>query len=110
MEVICELMKLKPESIKEYIDMHEKPWPGLVKAIKDSGFLEEYIYMFGNLVIVIMKCDNFKNSAERLAKNEIFKKWTREVQHMLEEDISIFPINSKLVDLKPIWNLEEFAE
>jgi len=61
-EVICELMKLKPENIKDYIEMHNNTWPELVKAIRKSGFLEEYIYILDNLVIVIMKSNDFKKS------------------------------------------------
>jgi len=110
MEVMCELMKLKPEEIGEYMEMHEKPWPGLVNAIRESGFLEEYIYMFGNLVIVITKSKNFKESAGKLADSEIFQKWTQKVQEMLEEDKNIFPIKGKLIDLKTIWNLEDFKD
>jgi len=108
MEVMCELMKLKPEYIQEYIDMHDEPWPGLVEAIKNSGFLEEYIYMFGNLVIVVMKCQDFEKSKKWLARHEIFQKWTKRVLSMLEEDKDTFPINGKLADLKPIWNLADY--
>lgn len=108
MEVICELMKLKPEYVQEYIDMHDEPWPGLVEAIKDSGFLEEYIYMFGNMVIVVIKCQDFEGSKNKLARHEIFQKWTKKVLSMLEEDKDIFPINRKLADLKPIWNLADY--
>lgn len=108
MDVICELMRLKPECIQEYMDMHNDPWPGLTEAIKDSGFLEEYIYMFGNLVIVVMKCGNFKNSKIKLLDYDVFQKWTKKVQGMLEEDKETFPINGKLADLAPIWNLSDY--
>lgn len=108
MQVICEIMRLKPEYVKEYINIHNKPWPGLVKAIRESGFLEEYIYIFGNLVIVIMKCENFDESRKRLITYDVFKKWTTKVQSMLIEDKETFPINGKLIDLDPIWSLDNY--
>jgi len=108
MDVICELMRLKPDFIKEYLDIHENPWPGLVEAIKGSGFLEEYIYLFGNLVIVLMKCEDFEESKKRLIKHEVFKKWTKKVQDMLEEDKKTFPIEGKLTDLRPVWKLSDY--
>ena len=46
MEVVCEMMKLKPENVKDYIEMHNNTWPELIKAIKESGFVEEYIYIY----------------------------------------------------------------
>lgn len=108
MDVICELMRLKPEFIQEYLEMHNNPWPGLTDAIKNSGFSEEYIYIFGNLVIVVMKCEDFDSSKVKLSNYNIFQKWTKRVQSMLEEDRETFPINNRLVDLTPVWNLSDY--
>ena len=108
MEVVCEMMKLKPENVKDYIEMHNNTWPELIKAIKDSGFIEEYIYILDNLVIVIMKCEDFKKSCETLLEKEIFQKWTTKVQSMLIEDEGFFKTRDKIIDLKPIWNLADF--
>ena len=90
MDVICEMMKLKPENVKDYIQMHENTWPELVKAIKESGFIEEYIYTLDNLVVVIMKCEDFEKSRKNLQDKEIFQKWTTLVQNMLIEDENFF--------------------
>ena len=45
MDVICELMKLKPENVKDYIDLHNNTWPELVKELRKAGFEELYIYI-----------------------------------------------------------------
>jgi L-rhamnose mutarotase len=108
MDVICEMMKLKPENVKDYIQMHENTWPELVKAIKESGFIEEYIYILENLVVVIMKCDDFGKSRKNLQDKEIFQKWTTLVQNMLIEDEIFFKVKDRIIDLKPIWNLADF--
>lgn len=108
MDVICEIMRLKTDRVQEYMEMHEKPWPGLVSVIRDSGFIEEYIYLFDTLVIVVMKCKDFKASRKKLVKHEVFQKWTKKVQDMLEEDKKTFPIGGKLVDLKPVWKLSDY--
>jgi L-rhamnose mutarotase len=107
MEVVCEMMRLKPEYVQDYIDMHENTWPDLIQAIKDSGFLEEYIYRLDNLVIVIMKCENFEKSREALVQKEVFQRWTAKVQSMLMEDESLFQSKQKIIDLYPIWNLSD---
>ena len=60
--VIWEMMKLRTENVKDYIDLHDNTWPEIIKAIRESGIIEEYIYILDNLVMVIMKCDNFKSS------------------------------------------------
>ena len=108
MEVICEVMKLKPDSVKDYVEMHKNSSQELISAIRESGFLEEYIYLLGNLVIVIMKCENFEKSRKYLLGNGIFQKWTEKVQRMLMEDEDLFNSKEKIIDLKPLWNLKDF--
>jgi L-rhamnose mutarotase len=109
-EVICEIMKLKPENVKDYIDLHDNTWPELVKALRESGFLEEYIYILDNLVMVVMKCENFENSRQKLAATDIFKKWTSLVRDMLVGDEAFFHTKDILLDLKPVWRLDSFDE
>jgi L-rhamnose mutarotase len=100
MEVICELMRLKPERVQDYLDLHNNTWPELIRATRDSGFLEEYIYILDNLVIVTMKCEDFAASVKRLHSTAIYQKWTKEVRSML--------IDQKIVDLAPVWDLSSF--
>ena len=99
MEVICEVMKLKPERVRDYVELHEHTWPELIRAIRDCGFLEEYIYLLDNQVMVVMKCEDFQASVRQLAATSIYQKWTTEVRCMLVEN--------KLIDLSPIWDLSK---
>ncbi len=107
MEVVCELMRLKPECVEEYLAMHRDTWPELVAAIRNSGFLEEYIYTIGCVVIVIMKCESFKASVERLLATEVYRRWTTRVRGMLVSDRRLFGTDEILVDLFPIWSLSD---
>jgi L-rhamnose mutarotase len=107
MEVICEMMRLRPERTQDYRDMHDNTWPELIAAIRDSGFLEEYIYMLDNLVVVIMKCENFRQSVGRLTSTAVYQRWTTEVRGMLVEDRQLFGTDEKIVDLSPIWDLSK---
>ena len=107
MDVICELMRLRPERVKDYRDMHDNTWPELIEAIRDSGFLEEYIYMLDNLVIVIMKCESFEESVRKLTATAVYQRWTTEVRSMLIEDRELFKSGDKIVDLSPIWDLSK---
>ncbi|MDD5658917.1 MAG: L-rhamnose mutarotase [Actinomycetota bacterium] len=110
MEVICEIIKLKPENVRDYMELHDNTWPELIKALRGSGFLEEYIYIFDNLVMVFMKCQNFKDSISRLSSIEIYKKWTAKVRAMIMIDKDFFHTEDVLLDLKPVWRLDEFDE
>jgi L-rhamnose mutarotase len=107
MQVVCELMRLRPECVQEYVDMHENTWPELVTAIRECGFLEEYIYLRGTLVIVVMKCQDFRQSVDRLLATAVFQRWTARVRAMLVPDETLFGTPEALVDLFPIWNLAD---
>ena len=109
MEVVCEVMRLKPECLEEYLAMHRETWPDLITAIRESGFLEEYIYRMGEVIIVIMKCESFKGSVERLLATAVYQRWTRKVREMLVSDRELFGTDAVLVDLLPIWNLADFS-
>ena len=109
MQVVCEMMRLRSECVQEYVDMHEHTWPELVQAIRASGFLEEYIYLRGSLVIVIMKCRDFKQSVQRLLASPVFQEWTARVRAMLVPDEALFGTREPLVDLYPIWNLADWG-
>ncbi len=100
MEAICELMRLKPERVKDYLDLHDNTWPELITAIRASGFLEEHIYILDNLVIVTMKCEDFAASVAKLNSTAVYQKWTRQVRSML--------IDQNIVDLAPVWDLSSF--
>lgn len=109
MEVVCEVMRLKSDCVEEYLAMHRETWPDLIAAIRESGFLEEYIYRMGDVIIVIMKCESFKGSVERLLTTEVYQRWTRKVRAMLVSDRQLFGTDDVLVDLLPIWNLGDFG-
>lgn len=109
MEVVCELMRLKPDCVEEYLAMHRDTGSDLIRAIKESGFLEEYIYRMGAVIIVTMKCESFKRSVERLQATEVYQRWTTRVRAMLVSDRQLFGTDAVLVDLLPIWNLSDFA-
>jgi len=108
MEVVCEVMRLKPQCVEEYLAMHRETWPDLITAIRESGFLEEYIYRMGDVIMVVMKCESFAASAERLAATPVFQKWTTKVRAMLMSDRPLFGTDAVLLDLYPIWNLADF--
>lgn len=109
MQVVCEMMRLRPECVNEYVAMHENTWPEVVQAIRGSGFLEEYIYMVGTLVVVVMKCEDFRRSCERLLAAPVFQKWTALVRAMLVPDAALFGTADPLLDLHPVWTLSDFS-
>lgn len=108
MQVVCEIMRLREDSVADYREMHEKTWPELITAIRNSGFVEEYIFLTGNLVMVVLKTEDYEASSTRLAATEVFQRWTTLVREMLTEDRELFGSTDTVVRLDPIWRLSDF--
>ena len=108
MEVLCEMMKLKPERVKDYVDLHNHTWPELVVEMRACGILEEYVYILDNLVVVIMKAESFSVTNARLAKCDVFTRWDVEVRPMMLIEPSFTHTADGLVDLHPTWRLDNF--
>ena len=83
METRCEVMRLKVDKIKEYIDIHLNPWPELLEEIESSKIVEEYVFIVKNIVIVFIRTNDVENAIKNLQKKEICKKWSIIVRKML---------------------------
>ena len=110
MEVICEMMKLKADRVKDYVELHASTWPDLVKVTRQSGMLELYVYLLDNLVVVVMKCESFETTNSKLASNEVFQRWDQQIKAMLLIDEPFFHTSEVLLDLTPIWRLDNFDD
>ncbi|MBN1299321.1 MAG: L-rhamnose mutarotase [Actinobacteria bacterium] len=108
MDIICELMRLKRENVKDYIDFHNNTWPELIKILRDAGFIEEYIYILDTLVIVIMKCENFRIALAKAEKSEVFMKWRAIVKKWIVSDELFFHTKEIFLNLQPVWRLDSF--
>lgn len=108
MNVICEVIKLNPDRVKDYIDLHNKTWPELIKIIRNAGIVEEYIYILDNLVMVLMKCEDFYKTSTELLENKIFQEWDEKVRDMMILEEPFNPLKEAILDLEPVWRLDYF--
>ena len=56
------MQKAKPGKMEEYIKVHKKVWPELLKAIKESGIEREFVWVHGDFIYVYMMSKNFEKS------------------------------------------------
>jgi L-rhamnose mutarotase len=110
MEIICEIMRLKEDKIKVYVDMHLNPWPELIKATKNAGIVEQYCFINGNIVVVITKAEDIDEATTKLSKTKIYKKWTTLVRNMLILNNNINLSKIDVVRARCIFNLTELLK
>ena len=92
------LGKLKPERIAEYCELHAHPWPGVIKAIKDSHIENYSIWLHGDYVFSYFEYtgDDYEADMARQARDpEMQRWWTRThpcfVTYAIEPDCEFTP-------------------
>jgi len=91
------VIKINPENRKEYIDIHKNPWPEMLEAIRDAGFVNELIWYFEDQSIIYLECEDFDACNAKLRLTEVCKKWDAEmVPRFLADPI----LPEKIFDLR----------
>lgn len=75
MNKYCMIIKVKPEFMKDYVELHKNAWPELLKAIDQSGAKELIIFKWGNFSIVFFECFDLDDFYRVYGKTEVAKKW-----------------------------------
>ena len=79
------LIKVKPEKIAEYRQLHNPIWPELAAALKDAGMRNYTLWLspdgteFGYL-----ECDDWVAVRAKLAKSEVHARWQKLMQNYLD--------------------------
>ena len=90
MNVICEIAFLKSNRIADYVELHRRTCPSLVRGLREGGI------------------EDFESANAKLARNAVFMKWDRMVRPMFSADRRFLSKTDLLIDLKPIWRLDDF--
>lgn len=100
----CIVLEIKDEFIEKYKDIHINAWTELLKAEKDCGITSELIWVYKNLAIIYMECDDIESAYRKIGLNEVEKKWDKTVSPWFKnieilEDSNRIPVLEKIFDL-----------
>ena len=72
-----QIIKLKPERIEEYVELHASVWPDVTKAIEKSNIKNYSIYLKDEILFAYLEYvgNNFEADMEEMAANPIIQKW-----------------------------------
>ena len=95
--------EVKPEFLQEYIDIHIDPWPEILEAIHEVGYLNELIWIYKNQTIIYLEVPEGKENDELntlLRATDVCKKWDVTVGPWFETDFvtcpKVFDLNQQL--------------
>jgi L-rhamnose mutarotase len=79
------LLRVKPEKIEEYKEIHANVWPELLSELKAAG-IRNYSLWLGpdGLEFGYLECDDWQAACDYLAKSEVHTRWQEFMQNYLE--------------------------
>jgi L-rhamnose mutarotase len=81
------VLKVRPESIEEYIDAHRAVWPELLDALRAAGIRNYSIFRTGNEVFGYFESDDLEAAGRYLAAQEVNSRWQDHMAALLEERV-----------------------
>ena len=100
------VIELKPEYVKDYIELHKNPWPEILKEIKNAGVKELLIWSYKNLSIVYYECEDINKVYEYLGTTDATKRWNIVTGPWLAESPSLDG-SSEVVTCEKIFDLQQ---
>jgi L-rhamnose mutarotase len=106
----CFINVLKEDHIDDYIEIHKNAWPEIMKAQKDVGVEEAYIWIYKNLAIIIYKCDDINRVYRELGEMEVLKNWNKAVAPFIDKSPSL-SFSGNMDTLEKVFDLgQQIAE
>jgi L-rhamnose mutarotase len=104
MKRYCMVLEIKEEFVDKYKDIHVNAWPELLKAEKDCGITNELIWIYKNLAILYIECEDIGEAYKKVGLNDTEKKWDKTVSPWFKnievlEDSNKIPVLEKIFDL-----------
>jgi len=111
MKKYCIVGEIKTEHIEDYAkkhkEIHKSEYKKLLNVIKDSGVMNEVIFMYKNLAIIYFEAEDLDKCYEIQSKFEITGKWNKLMEPMFSSNYGFGKNSERLKSLEKIFDLNE---
>lgn len=105
-EKVCFLLRINPARIPEYLEHHERVWPEMLEALRDSGYRNYSIFVDDSgLLVGYLETDDFEATLSAMSSADVNAAWGRHVGDMFLPVDDFRPVGS-LVPLKHAFDLD----
>lgn len=84
MQRIAFLLRIKPEKVQEYDEVHRRVWPELLEEMESMGISDYSIFRRGQQLFLYMKVRDFATTMEQLAASEVNRRWQQKMAVFFE--------------------------
>ena len=100
MQRVAFRLRVKPERLAEYKQLHQEVWPELLDDMRSASIRNYSIFADGPELFGYLECDDWNAAAEALARSDANRRWQE-----LMSDYLATPIDPKAAT--PLRLLEE---
>ena len=96
---------IKPESIDEYVRMHNDPWPEVLEEHARAGIRDYSIFRNGTQFFYTFACDDVELAFSRINDSEVCQRWNAITSRMVEGSFD-FAQKEPITFLPEVFRLE----
>ena len=84
----CFLLRVRPEKLAEYADVHQRVWEEMRQALRDAGWRHYSLFLEPDtgLVVGYYEADDTRAASEAIAATRVNARWQREMAQYFEPD------------------------
>ena len=80
MQRICFVLQLRPERMDEYKERHERVWPEMLDALRETGWHNYSLFLRPDgMLIGYLETDDFAAAKRAMASREVNVRWQQEM-------------------------------
>jgi len=103
---ICFLLKVRHEKIGEYKLRHERVWPEMVDALRETGWRNYTIFLRPDgLLVAYLETDDFEKCVSEMKKHPVNARWQAEMAPFFES-ISNASADDNMFPLEEVFHLD----
>ncbi len=81
------VLKVRPDTIDEYVEAHRNVWPEMLDAIRAAGIRNYTIFRHGNEMFGYFEADDLDAAGRYLAGHDVNTRWQEAMAALLEERV-----------------------
>ena len=102
------LLKVRPERLAEYRQLHNPIWPDLARDLRGAGMRNYTLWLaLDGTEFGYLECDDWAAVCDRLATSDVHARWQQLMQDFLETPRSAGQGGQPVVMLEQVFNLDD---
>jgi L-rhamnose mutarotase len=81
------VLRVKPDRIEEYVEVHRSVWPEMVGALRAAGIHNYTIFRTGNEMFGYFEADDLDQAERYLGAQEVSGRWQDAMAELLDERV-----------------------